>query len=263
MSKTNLEQKIMTALTADAATAADLAELVATTEVTISECEARAKREAENVVDPMLSTDPRQSQRASDDAAIEAGRLKTLLARLESRYREILHATARAKWKERFDDLEHQRNNLAAELKATYPKVVSQLVELFGRAGALDQKISQLNQSRVSGCKGQLLGVELVARGLDSFTRDSPSIVARDRLQLPDWIESNKFAWPPRDDEPFAVTVSGAVSSVHSRQRHSGDWHKALTAETEQRKLLEQQRLAEEEQHTAENKLAYERSLPR
>jgi hypothetical protein len=258
MSKTSLEQKIMTALTDDAATAADLADLISTTETAIVECEARAKREAENAVDPMLSTDPRQSQRASDDAAIEAGRLKTLLPRLESRHREILHATARAKWKERFDDLEHQRNNLAAELKATYPKVVSQLVELLSSIAINNNAISGLHGSRPSGSNGTLLGAELIARGLTEYSRDQPQL----NLALPDWSEPSRLAWPPRE-MPASVLLSEAVATVHNRKRHSADWAEAMKEDAARRVAEEQERIQAEEQHTAADKAAYERSLPR
>ena len=261
MSKTNLEQQIMAAIADDTATASSLAELVTTTEGAIVDADDAAEAARTEMADPIAAPDLNVARAKVEATEFTGDRLRNLLPLLQNKHRAVVHATERTKWQERLDDLEHQRNNLAAELASQYPKLTAQLIGLFGRVGALDQKISQLNQSRVSGCKGELLGVELTARGLDSFTRDLPSIVARDRLQLPDWIEFNKFAWPPRDDMPFSVQVSGSVATVHSRQRHSGDWHKALTAETQQRKLQEQQRIADETEHTAQQKREYEQSL--
>jgi hypothetical protein len=247
MSKSALEQSIMSALSDDKLSAAALTDLIADTESAITEAEARAKAEAENAVDPMLSTDPRKARAASEDAAIMAGRLRTLLPRLQERARSVSFEAERREWQSKYDLLEHERNNLAHELKATYPKVTAQLVNLLNRIAINDNALSALHQSRPSGSKGQLLGAELVARN----------------LKLPDWIESNRLAWPPRDDEPFAVRVAAPVATVHSRQRHSADWAEALTAETQQRKLLEQQRIADEAEHTAQQQREYERSISR
>lgn len=261
MTKSALEQSIMSALSDDKLSAAALTDLIADTESAITEAEARAKAEAEAAVDPMLSTDPRKARAASEDAAIMAGRLRTLLPRLEDRARSVSSEAERREWQSKYDLLEHERNNLAHELKATYPKVTAQLVNLLNRIAINDNALSALHQSRPNGSKGQLLGAELVARGLDEFSRDEPSI--NRELRLPDWQESNRLAFPPRDDEPFAVRVAAPVASVHSRKRHSADWAEAMTAETQQRKLLEQQRLADEAEHTAEQKREYERSISR
>jgi hypothetical protein len=257
MSKTNLEQQIMSALTDDAATAADLAELVATTEVTISEAEGRARAAAECALDPMTTVDTRAARAASDDAAIEAGRLRTLLPRLESRYREVVHATARARWLADFALLEHARNNHATALREV-PKLLSQLVLLLARSADLDQRLSQLHQSRPSGCKGQLLSAELIARNLTEFSRDQPQF-ARD-LRLPDWSGPSRLIWPPREI-PASVLLSESISQAGDRQRHSGDWHASLKADTERRRLEEAKRIEAEEQHTAQQKREYEQSL--
>jgi hypothetical protein len=257
--KTSLEQTIMAAIADDTATASGLAELIATTESAIVDADAAAEAARAEMADPIAAPDLRTARAKVEATEFTAARLRSLVPRLMDRHREIVHATERADWLKRFADLEHQRNNLAAELASQYPKLVSQLIELFGRAGALDQQLSRLHQSRPSGCKGQLLSVELTARGLSEYSRDQPPL-ARE-LRIPDFHESNRLLYPPRDDEPFAVTVSGAVSSVHSRQRHSGDWHKALTAENEQRRLLEQQRIKEEAALQDESKREFERTL--
>ena len=137
MTKTSLEQSIMSALNDDTLSAADLTDLIADTESAIIECEATAQRETERAIDPMLSNDARQARSAAEDSIIAAGRLKTLLPRLEDRARSVVHATARTKWTREFHALETERNNLATELKAKYPRIVDELASLFGRAEAL------------------------------------------------------------------------------------------------------------------------------
>ena len=53
-----------------------------------------------------------------------------------------------------------------------------------------------LHSARSSGVKLHLLEAELVARGLESFTRDVPSIAKE--LKLPAFEPGQPLAWPPR-----------------------------------------------------------------
>jgi hypothetical protein len=259
MSKTSLEQQIMAALADDLATAPDLTELIATTETAITAAQATAKLEAERTLDPAVSSDARAAQRASEDAAICAGRLKTLLPRLEDKARSVVSADEQAKWRCQYETLKSERDKLAAELRQVYPTVVSQLVDVLAKSTELDGRLSQLHQGRPSGCKGTLLATELVARGLTEYSRDQPPL-ARE-LRIPDFIESNKLAFPPSDDTPIAVRVAAPVAQVHDRRRHSADWAEAMTAEHEQRKVLERQRIEQEAALQDESKREFERTL--
>jgi Rhodopirellula transposase DDE domain len=66
-----------------------------------------------------------------------------------------------------------------------------------------------------------LLGAELVARGLDSFTRFEPSIAGE--LKLPDWDEPTKFVWPP--PKP-SLAVQVVAEMARMLPPHGGaNWH--------------------------------------
>ena len=166
----------------------------------------------------------------------------------------------RKAWQVRFDALERERDQLAAELGELYPKVESQLVSVFARCANLDARLSALHQSRPSGCKGTLLSAELVARNLTEFSRDQFSLTRE--LKIPSFTESSRLSWPPRET-PAAVLLAESIASQGDPRRHSGEWYKVLAEDTERRKSEEAKRLAEEQRRTAAAKLDYEKSLPR
>ncbi len=258
-----LEKQIVSALASDPPPTLDrLLRLVADTEAAIITADKEAEHARAAFYDPVLTPDVHIARDAMERTQFTAQRLRTLLPRLQDKAREVEAAEARAEWRTRFEALERERDKLAAELRQTYPKVVSQLVDLFARIAANDATLSQLHQSRPSNAKGYLKGAELTARGLEDFTRDTLSLVARDRLQLPDWIESNKFAWPP-PTERAAVLVAGAVSAVHDPRRYSSEWPAALREETDRRRAEEAKAIEAEAVRTAAAKLEYEKSLPR
>jgi hypothetical protein len=63
------------------------------------------------------------------------------------------------------------------------------------------------------------LEAELVARNLDRFTRDQPSIA--DELRLPHWDQPTKLAWPPPQTPLAVLAVQGMAAAVD----HPGaDW---------------------------------------
>jgi hypothetical protein len=78
---------------------------------------------------------------------------------------------------------EAKRDELARQY-AEYPKLVARLVDLFESAKAVDEKVSRINGSAPPGEHRRLLGVELTARGLQSFSTADPPIAKA--VQLPD-----------------------------------------------------------------------------
>jgi hypothetical protein len=107
---------------------------------------------------------------------------------------------------------------LAAELAATYPKVVAQLVDLFTRLKANDAELAGLHQARPVGTGLHLTAAELVARNLDGFTRAEPPIA--EGSQLPDWANAAKMAWPPPPTPLGVLVAQGMAPAAHP----GGDW---------------------------------------
>jgi hypothetical protein len=64
----------------------------------------------------------------------------------------------------------------------------------------------------------RLREVELVARNLQNFTREQPSIT--NELRLPDWDQPAKLAWPPPQTPIAVLAVHGAmdVSASHTER---------------------------------------------
>jgi hypothetical protein len=109
MSGLSLESRIAAALTADDITSSGLGELIAETETAITAADQAADEERVKALDPALSPDPKAAREAMQDAEFSRDRLKTLLPRLETRYREIAEAEALTSWKAEAEELEAPR----------------------------------------------------------------------------------------------------------------------------------------------------------
>ena len=112
-------------------------------------------------------------------------------------------------------------------MRETYPAVVKQLVDLFGRIVHMDTEVSRINGSAPYGDHRRLLGVELTARNLDHFTTASPS-VAED-LQLPDFERSTVLAWPPPRPPLFSPGMVPVMPAP------GANWHEAVDARDQSR----------------------------
>ncbi len=234
--------------------------LIADTEAGIAAADAAAEAARQAFLDPIQTPDVNARRARVEAVEFTADRLRSLLPRLQDRYRDLAAADARAEWQVRFEALQAERDKLAEELRATYSPAVTRIADVLGRVADLDRRLSQLHGSRPSGAKGQLLGAELVACNLTDFTRDEPSITRE--LKLPSWTESNRLIWPP-PTTPASVMVAGSVAAVHDPRRYSADWREAPREETDRRVAEEEKRIADEAARVTEDKAVYERSLPR
>jgi hypothetical protein len=254
-----LERKATSALSSKTASAADLAALIEETKAVIADAE------KEQAVDPSAA-DPRSARQAMD-AMVAINRLGPLLLRLQARYRELHEqeqivtwlAEREATWLAEHDALKGARDALADELRDVYPAAARKIADLFERIAANDKAADELKRTRPEGVQRHLRSVELHARGLDSFCRDTPSLLSS--VCLFDWDTGRQICPPPRQSmgAAFAATMMPA-----SDRRFSGDWWE----EREQgagRQRAEQQRIADTysrmtmEQEDRENAEARER----
>ena len=88
-----------------------------------------------------------------------------------------------AQWSADYAEVEAARDALAAEPREVYPAVLGKLVDLLARKEACDAEVGRINGS-IPGVALRRRVVELVARNLEGFTRDEPSIT--NELRLPD-----------------------------------------------------------------------------
>jgi hypothetical protein len=212
VSTSELEKKIATALANKDIGSSNLAALIAETETAIAAADQAAEAEREKALDPALSPDPKAAREAIVAAEFARDRLRTLLPRLQEA-QAAEYAERRASEYER---VQAKRDELARRY-AEYPKLVAPLVDLFGSAKALDEEVSRVNGSAPPGEHRRLRGVELSARGLETFSTADPPIAKG--VQLPDWAHSARTVWPP--PRPFDPASFAPVSFD---RRLSAEW---------------------------------------
>jgi hypothetical protein len=219
-SRTDLEKKITATLAGDAATFEQIADLVVDVEDAVAAAEATAKLENERALDPTMSADPADARAAAEDATIAAGRLRTMLPRLQARLAGVQARERLARWRASYEALRVERDALAAELREVYPAAVARLVDLLGRITINDVAIGKLHLARPSGVSSHLRTAEQAARDIDGFCASAPSITKL--LQLPDFRDSANLAFPPRSSFAGAYAAAARAPAPHG----GADWWK-------------------------------------
>ena len=137
-----------------------------------------------------LFVDAQKARQSRADAEFVRDRLQAALPALQLRLQELQAQEYPAQWHADYEGLKVERDALAAELREVYPPYATKIADLFARIAVNDAALSRLHQARPAGVARHLLGAELVARGLDGFTRFEPSIAAD--LKLPDWDRADQ-----------------------------------------------------------------------
>jgi hypothetical protein len=216
-----LEQRIATALSSET-TSNVVAILIAEVETAIVAADKAAEAEREKALDPLASPDAAKARAAMEDAAFTRDRLRNVLPRLQGRLTELHAAEYAARWEPDFEQVQAQRDELAQQYAGLYPKLAGQLVDLFERIEAVDKEVSRINGSAPPGEHRRLRQTELVARGLDNFSRADPPIIKA--VQLPDWTNSEKMIWPP--PQP-SLAVQVATSMTYGSQPGANWWQES------------------------------------
>ena len=206
-----LEQRVRTALASESVASADLAALQEEVDLTIAAMEIEQKKGHEH-------------------AAFVRDRLLRLKPCLEQRLQEVQAEEDLTYWHADHDVIKANRDELAAELRELYPPVAAKIADLFSRLRAFDAELSRLHQARPAGVSEHLLSPELVARGIESFTINSRSLI--DEVKLPAFEPGQSQVWPPPrqfDPSVFALVPHG--------RRYSADW--GLAAEEQARAMRE------------------------
>jgi hypothetical protein len=196
MKNEDLEQRSVAALSNDGASVTELAELIREVETAFAAACATAEEARRQGVNPLLSPDPVLARERVKAAEFAHDRMGSLLSQLETRHRRVAAAEHKASWEADYERVKAERDRLAAELATTYPQVVATLVNLLARVAECQKECGRVAETAASGEPRRLLGPELHAKRLTSFTRDMPSFT-RD-LRLPNWERPATAAWPPR-----------------------------------------------------------------
>ena len=186
-----LEQRITTALASDSVASADLAALLEEVDLAIAAMEIEQKKS----IDPLASPDAANAWKVVEHAAFVRDRLLRLKPCLEQRLQEVQAEEDLTYWHADHDVIKANRDELAAELRELYPPAAAKIADLFSRLRAFDAELSRLHQARPAGVSEHLLSPELVARGIESFTINSRSLI--DEVKLPAFEPGQSQVWPP------------------------------------------------------------------
>jgi hypothetical protein len=180
----SLEQQIAQALTDPQVASAGLDELISKTDEAVAEAAATAQAERDKALDLIASPDAAKAEQSVWAAELRRDRLRSSLVRLWERLHEVERVESTARWKADYDAVKTNRDMLAQEFAELYPTVTAQLCDLFQRAKVIDQECSRIDCEAPAGEHRRLRGVELTARGLESFDRSCPSLAGS--VKLPD-----------------------------------------------------------------------------
>ena len=228
------------------------------TESVIVAADQAAAAERERAHDPALSPDPASAYQAMQTAGFVAERLRTLKPRLQQRLCEAEAAEASARWASEYERVKTMVENAACKF-AEYPELAAKLIDIFRDAEAVDQEVGIINSSAPPGEHRRLRQTELVARGLEAFSRSNPAISKT--VQLCDWADSDQLIWPPPKPSMAALY---ATSMVPIRDPlYSADWAAARKDDNVRRAANEARWAEEEAARQEESRRAYEASLRR
>lgn len=256
LSTPSLQGRIAAALADADITAGDLASLIAKVEAAANNAKKVAEEAHARALDPTVA-DPAAAREAQREAEFTTQRLDAALPLLDARLAEVRKAEDRKRWHSDADVLEIERDGLATELREVYAAFEAKIPNLFARIAANDKQLTNLHLARAAGVSRHLLSAELVARGLESFSRDNPSLTQE--LKLPDWEQSTKLAWPPPQPslgKIMAQTMAvpyhpGAAWAEHAHERAAAvreeqervaDYYEAQARRREERENAETQK---------------------
>ena len=125
-------------------------------------------------------------------------------------------------------------------------------MDLFVRITADEKELSGLHQARPPGVMEHLVSAELHARGLDRFTRDTPSLLTS--VSLFDF-DSGRQIWQPRrppisaafaasmvpayDPADWANNYERRAAAQQAERQRMADYYARLTKEQEERENSE------------------------
>jgi hypothetical protein len=245
-----LEQRIVDALQPDVAiTSADIAALIEEAEVGI------AKAEREGTVDQTLSLDPKAARLAIEDAAFAANRLRLLLSKLQARYQQACEEARVEEYEAEAQVLDEESIQLAQEWRETCPPALNKLSDLFTRIAAHRQRISALHRRRPAGVQS-VRDPELIARNLDGFDRERPSLLAE--VHLLDW-NTGRQIWPPPRPSISAAFAASMVPAYDAADWANNYQRRAAAQQRERQYIASYYARTTREQEERENREARER----
>jgi hypothetical protein len=190
-------------------------------------------------------------------AELTRDRLQAVLPKLRERLTAALSSEAHARWRNDYERTEKRRDEAAARFARQCPELLANLVGLMREAEAVDQECLRVNGLAPANEPRRLVGVELHARNLTSFSSAQPSVGAT--IRLPNYQHPDQMAWPlPQPD--FAASFAASMPMPRDI-RFTDQWWRASEADRLERQQLAERRAADQHAADAERRAEYERTL--
>lgn len=194
-----LDHRIATAFSSDASSEA-IAALISEVQAAASEASRQADDARTRALDPALPGEAvATARREMEDAAFIRDRMGVAAERLSGRLKEVRRTEEDRRRQVMYDDAKKERDMLAQEIAATYPRLVEEMVDLLSRLAVNADRIDHVNERRLPRGAERLLQAEMVARGLTGFAArgvDIPSLVRGTRLAAFKFDRFAPYAWP-------------------------------------------------------------------
>jgi hypothetical protein len=236
-----LEHSIAHALSNGNSGTADLIELICAVEKEAVAATVAAVAARDQATDLLAAPDAKAAHEAVIVAELRRDRLRAVQPRLQERLAHARAAEYCERWVADYQRVAAQRDALAQELADTYPVLVRQLCDLFQRLSSCDREVARVNSAAPGSEARRLRGAELVARGLEAFSQDRPSI--SERLQLPDPNNSAALVWPVAQQSLGVAMAESmvAASGNYDPRRFTNRWWEVQEEDTKQRQVASQQ----------------------
>jgi hypothetical protein len=197
--RSDLDDRIAAAFRDDA-TSDGVKDLITETEAAAVAAGEAAERARERALSPALTPkDVTAARREMDDAAFRRDRMQTAVTQLKERLRAVTALEENERRRIFYDRAKATRDLLAAELKASYPGIESQLRQLITKIEANDREIEFVNAHELPTGAERLRSAELVAREVEAWRVNQTDVVRITReLCLPQFRHDphRPYAWP-------------------------------------------------------------------
>ena len=211
----SLSQQIKEAkANASTVSSAEVATIISNIESAISDESSRIDRDrALEISDADVAT----TTRTWSEAEVRRGQYRLALPEMQAIFRSAALREYAAEWNAKYEKVQAIRDE-AAEKYAEVPELMQKLVDLFKLAKSVDRQCSDVNGSAPDGEYKRLVGPELLARGLQAYSQNEPSIAKV--TTLPALPDTSRLAWPPQ--APAFMPFGPGVYDVAT----SADWGK-------------------------------------
>jgi chromosome segregation ATPase len=188
------------AATADGVKSTAIADLITEAEAAAARADTIAQQARRRALDPRLAAKAVvEARQQADDAAFRRDRLAAAVAHLRDRLKEVKEREENDRRRIAYNKIKAERDQLAAELRANYPAIESQLEQIIGRIEVNDREIEFVNAHGLPTGAERLRSAELVAREVEGWRVDQTNVVRlTHELTLPAFKHDphRPFAWP-------------------------------------------------------------------